>query len=82
MQKQIDILSDVLEKTVFCTNIPFKLIGRAFQFLTDIFLFYDFSVENFLHSYKVPIYFILLFPSDPFLCTIQCPSYSYVFRYV
>ncbi|KAK1134513.1 hypothetical protein K0M31_007294 [Melipona bicolor] len=53
MQKQIDILSDVLEKTVFCINIPFKLIGRAFQFLTDIFLFYDFSVENFLHSYKI-----------------------------
>ncbi|XP_003486245.1 origin recognition complex subunit 3 isoform X1 [Bombus impatiens] len=53
MQKQINILSDVLEKTVFCTNIPFKLTGRAFQFLTDIFLFYDFSVENFLHSYKI-----------------------------
>lgn len=59
MQKQINILSDVLEKTVFCTNIPFKLTGRAFQFLTDIFLFYDFSVENFLHSYKVLVYFIL-----------------------
>ncbi|XP_076379129.1 origin recognition complex subunit 3 isoform X3 [Megalopta genalis] len=50
---QINILSDVLENIVFCTNIPFKLTGRAFQLLTDIFLFYDFSVENFLQSYKV-----------------------------
>ena len=51
-QTQINILSDVLENTVFCTQIPFKLTGRAFQLLTDIFLFYDFSVESFLQSYK------------------------------
>ncbi|XP_078036177.1 origin recognition complex subunit 3 isoform X2 [Augochlora pura] len=50
---QINILSDVLENIVFSTNIPFKLTGRAFQLLTDIFLFYDFSVENFLKGYKV-----------------------------
>ncbi|XP_076222484.1 origin recognition complex subunit 3 isoform X2 [Nomia melanderi] len=50
---QINILSDVLEHIVFCTNIPFKLTGRAFQLLTDIFLFYDFSVENFLHNYRI-----------------------------
>ncbi|XP_076173479.1 origin recognition complex subunit 3 isoform X2 [Ptiloglossa arizonensis] len=53
MQTQINVLSDVLENTVFCSNIPFKLTGRAFQLLTDIFLFYDFSVENFLQSYKI-----------------------------
>ncbi|XP_076766421.1 origin recognition complex subunit 3 isoform X2 [Xylocopa sonorina] len=53
MQTQINILAHVLENTVFCTNIPFKLTGRAFQLLTDIFLFYDFSVENFLQSYKI-----------------------------
>ncbi|CAL7940147.1 unnamed protein product [Xylocopa violacea] len=53
MQTQINILAHVLESTVFSTNIPFKLTGRAFQLLTDIFLFYDFSVENFLQSYKI-----------------------------
>lgn len=53
METQINILSDVLEKTVFRTNIPFRLTGRAFQLLTDIFLFYDFSVESFLRCYKV-----------------------------
>ncbi|XP_026298436.1 origin recognition complex subunit 3 isoform X3 [Apis mellifera] len=52
-KKQIDVLSDVLENTVFDTNIPFKLTGRAFQLLTDIFLFYDFSVQNFFLSYKI-----------------------------
>ncbi|XP_043251601.1 origin recognition complex subunit 3 [Colletes gigas] len=53
IQTQVNILSDVLENTVFCSEIPFKLTGRAFQLLTDIFLFYDFSVENFLQSYKI-----------------------------
>lgn len=57
-KKQIDVLSDVLENTVFDTNIPFKLTGRAFQLLTDIFLFYDFSVQNFFLSYKVSISFV------------------------
>lgn len=52
-QTQVKTLSDVLEGTVFSTEIPFKLIGRAFQLLTDIFLFYDFSVDNFLQNYKV-----------------------------
>ncbi|XP_076287775.1 origin recognition complex subunit 3 [Lasioglossum baleicum] len=50
---QINILSDVMENIVFSTDIPFKLTGRAFQLLTDIFLFYDFSVENFLYGYKI-----------------------------
>ncbi|KYN08512.1 Origin recognition complex subunit 3 [Cyphomyrmex costatus] len=52
-QTQVKTLADVLENTVFSTKIPFKLIGRAFQLLTDIFLFYDFSVDNFLQNYKI-----------------------------
>ncbi|EZA61918.1 Origin recognition complex subunit [Ooceraea biroi] len=49
----IKTLSDVLDATVFSSNIPFRLIGRVFQLLTDIFLFYDFSVDNFLQNYKI-----------------------------
>ncbi|XP_015431243.1 PREDICTED: origin recognition complex subunit 3 [Dufourea novaeangliae] len=52
-QTQMNILSEVIENIVFCTNIPFKLTGRAFQLLTDIFLFYDFSVEHFLQNYRI-----------------------------
>ncbi|XP_072764702.1 origin recognition complex subunit 3 isoform X2 [Anoplolepis gracilipes] len=52
-QTQVETLSDVLESTVFSSKIPFKLIGRAFQLLTDIFLFYDFSVDNFLQNFKI-----------------------------
>ncbi|EFN63928.1 Origin recognition complex subunit 3 [Camponotus floridanus] len=52
-QTQVEALSDVLENTVFSSKIPFKLIGRAFQLLTDIFLFYDFSVDNFLQNFKI-----------------------------
>ncbi|XP_026826170.1 origin recognition complex subunit 3 [Ooceraea biroi] len=52
-QTQVKTLSDVLDATVFSSNIPFRLIGRVFQLLTDIFLFYDFSVDNFLQNYKI-----------------------------
>jgi len=38
-------------------NIPFKLTGRAFKFLVEVFLYYDFSVNSFLQSLRV-IFFI------------------------
>ncbi|XP_012283310.1 origin recognition complex subunit 3 isoform X2 [Orussus abietinus] len=52
-QTQMKSLSDVLEGTVLSSATPFKLTGRAFQLLTDIFLFYDFSVDGFLQGYKL-----------------------------
>ncbi|XP_046418039.1 origin recognition complex subunit 3 isoform X2 [Neodiprion fabricii] len=50
---QVKSLSGVLDGTVLSTETPFKLTGRAFQLLTDIFLFYDFSVNGFLQGYKM-----------------------------
>ncbi|XP_066589757.1 origin recognition complex subunit 3 isoform X2 [Prorops nasuta] len=50
--KQDKSLSELIENIIFSSKIPFKLIGSAFQLLTDIFLFYDFSVDNFLKNYK------------------------------
>lgn len=55
MQTQVKSLADILEGTIFSSDIPFRLTGRAFQLLTDIFLFYDFSVDRFLQNYKVLI---------------------------
>ncbi|CAG5076045.1 Similar to ORC3: Origin recognition complex subunit 3 (Spermophilus citellus) [Cotesia congregata] len=52
-QTQVKSLSDILEGTVFSGKTPFMLTGRAFQLLTDIFLFYDFSVDSFLQGYKL-----------------------------
>ncbi|XP_063988674.1 origin recognition complex subunit 3 [Diachasmimorpha longicaudata] len=52
-QTQIKSLSDVLEGTVLSGKTSFMLTGRAFQLLTDIFLFYDFSVHGFLQGYKL-----------------------------
>ncbi|XP_043288926.1 origin recognition complex subunit 3 isoform X2 [Venturia canescens] len=52
-QTQVKSLSDVLEGTVLSGKTPFKLTGRAFQLLTDIFLIYDFSVHGFLQGYKL-----------------------------
>lgn len=55
-QRQDKSLSDILEGTVFSGKTSFMLTGRAFQLLTDIFLFYDFSVDSFLQGYKVILY--------------------------
>lgn len=55
MQTQIKSLADILEEMIFSPDISFRLTGRAFQLLTDIFLFYDFSVDRFLQNYKVLI---------------------------
>ncbi|XP_015115141.1 origin recognition complex subunit 3 isoform X2 [Diachasma alloeum] len=52
-QTQMKSLSDVLEGTVLSGKTSFMLTGRAFQLLTDIFLFYDFSVHGFLQGYKL-----------------------------
>ncbi|XP_034949827.1 origin recognition complex subunit 3 [Chelonus insularis] len=52
-QKQVKSLSDVLEGTVLSGKSPFMLTGKAFQLLTDIFLFYDFSVNGFIQGYKL-----------------------------
>lgn len=52
-QPQIKALSDILESTVLSLDLPFRLTGRAFQLLSDIFLFNDFSVDTFLKNYKV-----------------------------
>ncbi|XP_015606205.1 origin recognition complex subunit 3 [Cephus cinctus] len=52
-QTQMKSLSDILEGTALSGNVPFKLTGRAFQLLIDIFLFYDFSVDGFLQGYKL-----------------------------
>ncbi|XP_014612811.1 PREDICTED: origin recognition complex subunit 3 [Polistes canadensis] len=53
MQTQIKSLADILEGTIFSSDILFRLTGRAFQLLTDIFLFNDFSVDRFLQHYKL-----------------------------
>lgn len=53
MQTQVKSLADLLEVTILSPDILFKLTGRAFQLLTDIFLFYDFSVDRFLQNYKL-----------------------------
>ncbi|XP_008202890.1 origin recognition complex subunit 3 [Nasonia vitripennis] len=55
-QKQVDSLSDVLDGIVLAPNIPFKLTGRAFKLLIDIFIWYDFSVKSYLQSYKVCVW--------------------------
>ncbi|XP_066259603.1 origin recognition complex subunit 3 [Euwallacea similis] len=46
-------LNNVLEELLFTPFCPFQLGGRVFDLFTEIFLFYDFSVHNFVQNIKI-----------------------------
>lgn len=45
-------LNKVLESVLLTPYCPFHLSGNMFKLLTDIFLFYDFSVKGFVEGFK------------------------------
>ncbi|EDV36454.2 uncharacterized protein Dana_GF12966 [Drosophila ananassae] len=45
-------LNEVLEKVLLSPKYAFHLSGKAFKFLTHIFLYYDFSVHGFIQGFK------------------------------
>lgn len=45
-------LNQVLEEIFLTENCPFHVSGKAFELLTDVFLFYDFSVTGFVQGIK------------------------------
>lgn len=47
-QPSVVFLNSVLEKVFLTSECPFQLSGKVFQYLTDTFLFYDFSVSTFI----------------------------------
>ncbi|XP_014219499.1 origin recognition complex subunit 3 [Copidosoma floridanum] len=53
MKNQVEILENVLDGIISSPDIPFKIIGGTFDMLVDIFLWYNFSVEDFLKSCKI-----------------------------
>ncbi|NXG41964.1 ORC3 protein, partial [Psilopogon haemacephalus] len=46
-------LSTVIEKLLLSPQYPFKLGEKALQVLINIFLYHDFSVQNFVKGYQV-----------------------------
>ncbi|KAK2155508.1 hypothetical protein LSH36_238g03074 [Paralvinella palmiformis] len=58
-----DCLAQVIHQIVMPADFPFKLGGRVFHLLVDMFLYHDFSVLKFIQSFQ----FALLdhFYSDP-----------------
>ncbi|XP_066152225.1 origin recognition complex subunit 3 isoform X2 [Euwallacea fornicatus] len=52
-QPSIVHLNNVLEELLFTPFCPFQLGGRVFDLFTEIFLFYDFSVHNFVQNIKI-----------------------------
>lgn len=51
------ILNNVIDHVLLAPDCPFRLSGTTFRMLTDIFLFYDFSVHGFVQGLKVNSYF-------------------------
>lgn len=49
-------LNNVLEKVFLQKTCPFHLGGKVFNLFTDIFLYYDLSVNNFIQNIKVSIH--------------------------
>ncbi|XP_067627663.1 origin recognition complex subunit 3 [Eurosta solidaginis] len=45
-------LNEILEHVILSPRYAFHLSGKAFKFLTHIFLYYDFSIHGFIQGYK------------------------------
>ncbi|XP_050324671.1 origin recognition complex subunit 3 [Bactrocera neohumeralis] len=45
-------LNEILERVILSPKYAFHLSGKAFKFLTHIFLYYDFSIHGFIQAYK------------------------------
>ncbi|XP_075167142.1 origin recognition complex subunit 3 [Haematobia irritans] len=45
-------LNEILEKVILSPKYAFHLSGKAFKFLTHIFLYYDFSINGFIQGFK------------------------------
>ncbi|KAL9913014.1 origin recognition complex subunit 3 isoform 1-T1 [Glossina fuscipes fuscipes] len=72
------ILNEILEKVILSTEYGFHLSGKVFKFLTNIFLYYDFSINGFIQAFK---YCLLehYFQGNAYsLCTNYSASLSHV----
>ncbi|XP_034103832.1 origin recognition complex subunit 3 [Drosophila albomicans] len=45
-------LNELLDKVLLSPKYAFHLSGKAFKFLTHIFLYYDFSIQGFIQGFK------------------------------
>lgn len=60
-QSSIHNLNRIVEDVLLNPMNNFQLSGRVLQLLTEIFLFYDFSITGFIQGFKVRIKFLHLF---------------------
>uniref|UniRef100_A0A0A9W290 Origin recognition complex subunit 3 n=1 Tax=Lygus hesperus TaxID=30085 RepID=A0A0A9W290_LYGHE len=51
-QPSVYFLNNTLNKVFLTSNCPFQLSGKLFKFFTQVFLFYDFSVNRFIQGVK------------------------------
>ncbi|KAF6200551.1 hypothetical protein GE061_004994 [Apolygus lucorum] len=51
-QPSVYFLNNTLNKVFLTPDCPFQLSGKLFKFFTQVFLFYDFSVNRFIQGVK------------------------------
>lgn len=51
-QPSVYFLNNTVDKIFLTADCPFQLSGKLFKFFTDVFLFYDFSVNRFTQGIK------------------------------
>lgn len=56
-------LTTVLDKLLLTTQFPFKLSEKVLQILTNIFLYHDFSIQNFIKGLQLSLLGTFLFPA-------------------
>uniref|UniRef100_A0A1A9ZR96 Origin recognition complex subunit 3 n=1 Tax=Glossina pallidipes TaxID=7398 RepID=A0A1A9ZR96_GLOPL len=72
------ILNEILEKVILSSEYGIHLSGKVLKFLTNIFLYYDFSINGFIQAFK---YCLLehYFQGNAYsLCTNYSSSLSHV----
>uniref|UniRef100_T1GLB6 Origin recognition complex subunit 3 N-terminal domain-containing protein n=1 Tax=Megaselia scalaris TaxID=36166 RepID=T1GLB6_MEGSC len=74
-------LNEILEKVILSPKQNFHLSGKAFKFLTHIFLFYDFSIAGFIHSFKYCLMEHFLQGNVMALCSNYEESLKYINKF-
>lgn len=71
-------LNEILERVILSPSHQFLLSGKAFQFLTDVFLFYDFSISGFIQSFRYCLLEHFMQGNATALCTNYEDSLEFV----
>lgn len=69
------MLNKILDEVVLSHRSPFQLSGKSFLALSNVFVFYDFSLHSFIKSYK--LFMLEHFRKQPFNAILRDEEEAY-----